>query len=1204
MPYDIPRPYGYRIQPFKLQDDEALVASLANQLLKARLAEARAAARGGGGGGGGRSGGKGKEKGAWVRKFDPKTGRYERVWVEGSTGEERKGTVHGEDFNKTADWISSSPDAQRLLGVLRNGSASNKAKQKALAEFRSLKSSGDLEGLDPSAVDEAVERAAKPYKADVEAEKKEISESGSGLLTNLRIGAERLGTFISTIGDDAETTLEKRRKSLEKQREIRESDPYTREQMRREAEGESLWDRSDGATGVAANAAGALLSDPSALPVAGGALLGGIVGGPAGAVAGASIAAAGGAAAGDTYLGERLVQDDRLSEAQRVQAYEEGKLSEMGVNAAVNAIPFGGGALTRAGRTALAATGRTALGEKAAGLATDFARNSAWRTAEATAPYAERFGGLAGDAAEQAVAKAAMRPIAADLVRQSERGVAGALKYDILPEAAMASGLNAASMAGSNAHYNALTGQDDSVLQNVPEAAAMGLLFGIPYGAGSALGARRRAIAGETPEIRLANDQRELDRMAQVESSRSYNEAYGISDEAPAEGKAGGSAGKAAEAKPAATAAAKPAEAAGPSSEEAGQAEFARNVEEMVASPSSAAERGPANMPGTPKAFVDLFRKDASSAEILETLGKKGFTPDGVKKWMRETFPDAMQTNEAGFRDLYDKIPSANWMDNFGPGRNSQGSASNTVNDFNPNGRSPANLEAIRPQAERTPASGRTVEFSDAERAKLASLHEAMPGWSDAVRDGWWLDPAYRAAAEEFVAADRAYRYAGQNVADVRPAKTRLNEAYARYRNVVDQLALRDADLLLSPDRAAYGAGRGRKPEVRNGEGAVPGTGKSTAVSGAGFPGEGRTGQTDTGTGRPLGTDTKSPAGANADRVPTEAGGGNTPHQGSGPSGGTGRSASKTQDPAGRAADAGNGLVSDGEGSFRERGAGTTAEVHADADTLARRTGHPEEPSAGSDSLGDGSEAALTPPSRGAEFELRNELGRVGNAKFTNDGIAKGAEKLAKMGLGREEVARFMDVFARHENPLFTTALERDAMFDPSLRRELGIVPAADKHFTDNMKKGIMRLADYYGIPPVTERALNDFNPGFYGWHLASALNGRFAELRASGIRLTDGAFGELDALRSHPIGSGEWLDAAAGVLNRALGEMDASLERDAGSAMGARFFKDNFPDRWRAAELGSKPKPIEVADIADRLDHRDTLGETAERQRNGDQHC
>ena len=71
MPYDIPRPYGYRIQPFKLQDDEALVASMAQQLLKARLAEARAAARGGGGGGGrGGSGEPGKGKGEWIMRLD------------------------------------------------------------------------------------------------------------------------------------------------------------------------------------------------------------------------------------------------------------------------------------------------------------------------------------------------------------------------------------------------------------------------------------------------------------------------------------------------------------------------------------------------------------------------------------------------------------------------------------------------------------------------------------------------------------------------------------------------------------------------------------------------------------------------------------------------------------------------------------------------------------------------------------------------------------------------------------------------------------------------------------------------------------------------------------------------------------------------------------------------------------------------------
>lgn len=512
MPYDIPRPYGYRIQPFKLQDDEALVATMANQLLKARLAEARAAAGGGRGGGGGGKGREKKEKGEWVMKYNPETKRYDKVWVAGGTGEERKINMKGEDFNKTADWLDANPEAQRLLGVLRNGSASNKAKQKALAEFRSLKGAEALSGMSPEAVDEVIERQAKPYKEQVETEKKEIAGAGKGLLSSIEIGLDRLGTFFSTIGDDAETTLSKRRASLERQQAIREADPYLREQSRREAEGEGLLERSDGASGVAANVAGALLGDPSAAPIAIGAGLGAAVGGPVGAAIGAGIAGAGGAASGDTYLGERLAMDDRLSEAERERAYEEGKMSEMGINAAVNAIPFGGGAITRAGRTALAAAGRGALGREAAEGAAAFARGGAWRTAADTASYAERFGGLTGEAAEQAVAKAAMRPIAADLVRQSERGVIGGIKYNAIPEAAMASGLNAGAMLESNVHYNELTGQNDSIAQNVPEAAAMGLLFGIPAGIGGAIRSRRMAAELTSPETRLAGHQLDLEK--------------------------------------------------------------------------------------------------------------------------------------------------------------------------------------------------------------------------------------------------------------------------------------------------------------------------------------------------------------------------------------------------------------------------------------------------------------------------------------------------------------------------------------------------------------------------------------------------------------------------------------------------------------------------------------------------------------------
>ena len=424
--------------------------------------------------------------------------------------------MKGEDYNKTADWVDSNPEAQRLLGVLRNGSASNKAKQQALSEFRSLKGAEALSGMSPEAVDEVIERQAKPYKEQVETEKKEIAGARKGLLSSIEIGLDRLGTFFSTIGDDAETTLAKRRASLERQQAIREADPYLREQSRREAEGEGLLERSDGVGGVAANVAGALLGDPSAAPIAIGAGLGAAVGGPIGAGIGASIAGAGGAASGDTYLGERLAMDDRLSEAEKEQAYEEGKGMEMGVNAAVNAIPFGGGALTRAGRTAFAAAGRGAIGQEAAKGAAAFARGGAWRTAADTASYAERFGGLAGEAAEREVAKAAMRPIAADLVRQSERGVMGAIKYNAVPEAAMASGLNAGAMLESNVHYNELTGQNDSITQNVPEAAAMGLLFGIPAGIGGAIRSRRMAAELTSPETRLAGHQQELERQGKV----------------------------------------------------------------------------------------------------------------------------------------------------------------------------------------------------------------------------------------------------------------------------------------------------------------------------------------------------------------------------------------------------------------------------------------------------------------------------------------------------------------------------------------------------------------------------------------------------------------------------------------------------------------------------------------------------------------
>ena len=72
----------------------------------------------------------------------------------------------------------------------------------------------------------------------------------------------------------------------------------------------------------------------------------------------------------------------------------------------------------------------------------------------------------------------------------------------------MASGLNAGAMLESNIHYNALTGQNDPVSQGVPEAAAMGLMFGIPATAGGGIRAFRTKPGWTSPEGNLVADWR------------------------------------------------------------------------------------------------------------------------------------------------------------------------------------------------------------------------------------------------------------------------------------------------------------------------------------------------------------------------------------------------------------------------------------------------------------------------------------------------------------------------------------------------------------------------------------------------------------------------------------------------------------------------------------------------------------------------
>ena len=45
-------------------------------------------------------------------------------------------------------------------------------------------------------------------------------------------------------------------------------------------------------------------------------------------------------------------------------------------------------------------------------------------------------------------------------------------------------------------------------------------------------------------------------------------------------------------------------------------------------------------------------------------------------------------------------------------------------------------------------------------------------------------------------------------------------------------------------------------------------------------------------------------------------------------------------------------------------------------------------------------------------------------------------------------------------------------------------------------------------------------------------------------------------------------------------------------------LLRDNFPEQWR------NHKPIEVADVADRLNHAKTMDETMKHVDDGDLHC
>lgn len=453
MPYDIPRPYGYRIQPFKLQDDEALVASLANQLLKARLAEARAAARGGGGGGRGGSGKEKKGKGAWVMTFNKDTGRYEKQWVEGSTEKERKITMKAEAFNETLDRLGQNPEVSKLLGALRNPGASNLTKREALKKLTDLKRDPAFSDLDSAGVDEAFAKFTGPDAAAVQEEKKKIDSSSTAgtLVTSLQNAWDRLTTTVGTFGKSDAEKIAASKASSERQARRREADPWLREQDLREQEEQEMnrgwYEKAGGVGGALTNAADTILSDPGMdTALAATALAATAPVSVPLAAATTGLAVAGGMLSGDTIFRERLANDPNLTDAQKAEAYGEGAFREQAIGGALNAMP-----------SILGRVGPMVRASRAAR-------------------------GLEGTAAQTARAESLAK-------------VAPRFKYDMPLVAGEGAVVNAGQMLASNQNYGAVTNQDVDLSEGVGEAALMGLAFGLASGAGSGVSAWRGARA-------------------------------------------------------------------------------------------------------------------------------------------------------------------------------------------------------------------------------------------------------------------------------------------------------------------------------------------------------------------------------------------------------------------------------------------------------------------------------------------------------------------------------------------------------------------------------------------------------------------------------------------------------------------------------------------------------------------------------------
>ena len=505
MAFDIPRVSG-TVQPNKLIDDTQLISVLARQILASRLAQARAAAGGGRRGGGRGNGSSGKV--TYANVLDPKTGKYVQVPITGNSKDERKANLQALEHNQTVDSVRSDPALGKLDAVLNDPKASNETKRETLASVRKELSQKYGGTDDASAI---IARELAGANNQVKTEKKAIDDTSgfSSLIDSARIGAESLSNWISTLGDDDRTRDRKDQESQQRIRAIIDSNPDLKETDLRTREGRGLTDRNDDFMGTARSMVNTMVQDPGAalqtIGTAAGvlgasALTGGTAAVPlAGLIGGTLTGAAGNTISGDVGLRRRLAEDETLNEDQRIAAYNDAKYREAAMNAAIGGasglIPA---AASRIG-AGLIRSGTGSAGREARSMAEDIVDKTL--TSRAAARQSAEVPAEAITSAErQQMVNQVMREETAPYIIQREV-LNRPVKYGAVPAVAEGAASNAVNTLGSNANYNAATGENNSITNGIGESALYG---GLMAGAGGALGLAGRRILNRnnttTPE--------------------------------------------------------------------------------------------------------------------------------------------------------------------------------------------------------------------------------------------------------------------------------------------------------------------------------------------------------------------------------------------------------------------------------------------------------------------------------------------------------------------------------------------------------------------------------------------------------------------------------------------------------------------------------------------------------------------------------